>query len=408
MEVNREIPVLKPGLQIAKPGDPQPELDDPTRKLYEETLPSVVQIRTNSGTGSGWFMDKEGRIGTAAHVVMGSSEHYAITADGTRYKLEIEKMDDLNDTAIMKPVQFKEGSRPTLELRPASELKPDDKVFGMGHPQGLRPAYISPGYHRLQQSQFEMMKGLAEGVEEQVNAKVSTLTPKEKPLVEGFLNRDITNARIHIRPGDSGGPLLDENKKVVGINDMITSFENGYFIPSEKVNALYNDPGKFNFKYNWVASPLAQEYKHAWKSDPVLAIAETAGVGTAGVFGNAVLNKLPRVGGSGIGAVGGMLLYNDANKLLNSTDTRDQVKFGIASLGDLAAVGGAIASFVPRAQFAAKIAIGLGVAGRIGSEFVENRRVLSDISQKDGSFMPPLSPDIHKSLGLGTDKTRGK
>lgn len=396
-----EFPVLKPGIDIAKPGDPQPEVDDAAKKLYADSLPAVVQITTDKGFGSGWIMDKTGRIGSAAHVVLGSKEHFAVTADGSKYKLEIEKLDDLNDTVIMKPVKWKEGSRPHLDLAPSSALKADDMVYGMGHPGGLRPAYLSPGYHRLAQSQLDMMKGLSEEVEGAIQQKLAQLTPKERPDLEKFVSRDILNSRIHIRPGDSGGPLLNTEGKVVGINDMITSYEMGYFVPSEKIQALNNDEGKFNFKYSWVAGNLAQDYKREWSSNPALATAKTLGVGAAGLIGNAVLNSRPYTGGLGAAGVGAVMFVNDAGNLLDSTDGRDQMKYGLATAGDLAATAGAIATMIPKVRLAGKIALGLGVTGRLGSEFVPNKRVLTDISRKDGSPLPPVSPDIEKSLGLG-------
>ena len=397
-----DFPVLKPGIDIAKPGEPQPEVDDAAKKLYADTLPSVVQITTDKGFGSGWIMDKTGRIGSAAHVVLGSKEHFAVTADGSKYKLEIEKLDDLNDTVIMKPVKWKEGSRPELDLAPSTALKADDLVYGMGHPGGLRPAYLSPGYHRETQTQLNMMKNLSEEVEGVINKKLQQLTPAEKPDLEKFVNRDILNARIHIRPGDSGGPLLNTEGKVIGINNMITSFEMGYFVPSEKVQALNDSEGKFNFKYNWVAGGLAQQYKHDWMNNKPLAVAETLGVGAAGLIGNSVLNRMPYTGALGAAGVSAVMLTSDASKLLDSTDGRDQLKYGMATAGDLAALGGAIATMVPKARLVGKIALGLGVTGKIGSEFVPNRRVLTDIQRKDGSPIPPVSPDIEKSLGLGS------
>lgn len=399
-----DIPVLKPGIDIAKPGDPQPEVDEHARKLYMDTLPSVVQIKTDKGFGSGWITDSSGRIGSAAHVVLGSREHFAITADGTKYKLEIEKLDDLNDTVILKPVKWKENSRPHLDLAPSKELKEDETITAMGHPGGLRPAYLSPGYFRKAETQLGMMKGLNEDAADTLTEKMKSLTPKEKPDVEKMINRDILNARIHIRPGDSGGPLLNDQGKVIGINDMITSFEMGYFVPSEKIAALQKDEGKFNFKYDWVANPIAQQYKSDWQFSPGKATAETLGIGTAAVVGNAVLNRFQTTGAIGIAGLGAMGLMSDGAELLNANDGRDQLKYGIASLGDLTAAAGAVATLVPRTRLLGRIAIGVGLAERAGAEFVPNRRVLTDISRKDGSLLPPISPDIEKSLGLGSLK----
>ena len=123
-----DIPVLKPGVDIAIPGKPQPQIDEAAQKLYEDSLPKTVQITTDRGAGSGFFMDKDGNIGTAAHVILGTREQFATTSDGTKYKLQIEKLDDINDTAIMKPIGLAPGSRPFAEMGSSKDLKVDQDI----------------------------------------------------------------------------------------------------------------------------------------------------------------------------------------------------------------------------------------------------------------------------------------
>ncbi|MBX9685637.1 MAG: trypsin-like peptidase domain-containing protein, partial [Candidatus Obscuribacterales bacterium] len=261
-----EIPVLKLGMDIADPNEPQPQIDDLTRKLYEDCLPKTVQITTDKGLGSGFFMDKDGRIGTAAHVILGSREQFAVASDGTRWKLQIEKIDDVNDAAILKAVAFKSGSRPVAEIGKSSDLKPDQPIFPIGHPGGLRPAYISPGYFRKSTTEQELFESQDPQAKDAIKDALTNLTPRELPDVQAALSRDLLHGAVHIRPGDSGGPMFDANGRVLGINDMITLPKDGsnipsdgFFVPAEKIKALYDSQdSKFDFTYNRLAAPWAQ------------------------------------------------------------------------------------------------------------------------------------------------------
>ncbi len=397
-----DIPVLKPGIELVKPTGPQPEADEATCKLYADSLPKTVQITTNKGRGSGFFMDKDGSIGTAAHVILGSSEQFAITSDGTKYKLRIEKVDDINDLAILRPESFKPGSRPYAELGSTKDLKPDDSIFPMGHPLGLRPAYISPGYFRHTLTQQELIESIVPDSKDTIKAGVESLTPKERPDMQAALARELLNGKVHIRPGDSGGPTYDAAGRVIGINDMITGnkLDAGYLVPVEKMRDLYNSDGKFQFTYNRIAEPWAQEYKHAWQSKPLDAAASTLVAGGVGYLGFKALSRYPRTLGLGAAGYEGFRLVNDVSELLDSTDRRDVLKYGISSAADLSGTVGALAMMSSRYRVGGAVGLAVGIGGRMAADFLPSRLVLTDIQRKDGSILPPFDPQIEKTLGL--------
>lgn len=402
MESSRDqIPVLKPGEKFAEPNEPQPEIDPQTTKLYLDSLPKTVQIRADNSTGSGFFMDKDGKIGTAAHVVLGTREQFAITSDGTKYKLEIEKLDDINDIAILKPLGYKPGSYPVAEMGESSTLNKGTGIFPMGHPQGRRPAYISPGEFTAGTKNSDLLLSFHEMTKEELAERIEeTTTPKETPFMESALGRDLLNGKVHIRPGDSGGPSFDANGKVIGINDMITSFENGYFVPVEKIRALYNQKdGDFNITYHRSAAPWAESYQNMWQQKPVLAATETSLYAGAAFVGNRVMGAAPRLSGVGIGLGEGYMLYSDANKLLSSTDGRDQLKYSLASAADVSGLIGS-AALLGRYRLGGAIGVGIGVLGRIASDFIPTRMVLTDIERKSNPGMPPFNHEIEKNLGL--------
>jgi len=402
MDKSREqIPVLKPGEKFAEPNEPQPELEPSAVKLYLDSLPKTVQIRADNGSGSGFFMDKDGRIGTAAHVILGSREQFAITSDGTKYKLQIEKIDDLNDIAIMKPLGYKSGSYPVAEMGDSSVLKKGTEIFPMGHPQGRRPAYISPGEFGAEMKNSQLLLDFHQLTQEELEERIGdAITPKETPFMKSALERDLLNGVVHIRPGDSGGPAFDANGKVIGINDMITSFKNGYFVPVEKIRALYDQKNSdFEITYHRSPAVWAESYQNQWTQKPIAALTETATFAGAGYFGSRLIASSPRMGSLGVGLGEGMMLYNDANQLMRSTDGRDQLKYTLASAADATGLLGS-AALLTRMRTGGAIGIGVGILGRIAVDFIPTRMVMTDLVRKSDPTMPPFTHDIEKNLGL--------
>ncbi len=402
MENSRDqIPVLKPGEKFAEPNEPQSELEPSVRKLYLDSLPKTVQIRADNATGSGFFMDKDGRIGTAAHVILGSREQFAITSDGTKYKLQIEKIDDLNDIAIMKPLGYKSGSYPVAEMGDSTSIKKGTEFFPMGHPQGRRPAYISPGEFGSEMKNSQLLLDFHQMTQEELDERIGeAITPKETPFMKSALERDLLNGVVHIRPGDSGGPAFDANGKVIGINDMITSFENGYFVPVEKIRALYEQKNTdFEISYHRSPTAWAESYQNQWTQKPIAAATETATFAGAAYLGSRVIGASPRMGSLAVGLGEGMMLYSDAGQLMRSTDGRDQLKYTLASAADASGLLGS-AAFLTRMRTGGAIGIGVGILGRIAADFIPTRMVMTDLVRKSDPTMPPFTQDIEKNLGL--------
>ncbi|MGL1260171.1 hypothetical protein ACSTKG_00300, partial [Vibrio parahaemolyticus] len=77
---------LKPGLEPQASEKAQPEVDAVTKKLYEDIAPSIVKIKVDDGSGSGFAIDKDGDIATDAHVVLGNRHFTVITNDGKEHK----------------------------------------------------------------------------------------------------------------------------------------------------------------------------------------------------------------------------------------------------------------------------------------------------------------------------------
>lgn len=378
------------------PSGTQPAADAAALKLYEDATPAVVQIDTNRGRGTGFFVDKDGTIVTAAHVVLGTNEHFAVTKDGTRYRLQIEKIDDINDLAVMRPLNMP-ANRPFLALAPDSNLKAKQELFALGHPEGLRPAYISPGTYRAPSTTLNLLAKIAPADVGNLGKRLHTYTPKELVDLKDSLERPLVNSDLHIRHGNSGGPLVDANQKVVGVSDMInpSNPSESYFVPVEKIHDLMDPRNKkFSFTYSRMPEQWTQNYLSNWQARPGLAMFQTSMVGACGYAGFEALRRAPLVAGTGFGAYGVVSFGQDFSDLLNASDPMDRWKYGLSSAADLTVSAGALAMMFPKTRPYGIAAIGLGVAGRTSTDFIRNRLVLTDTSRTNGETRAPYDLDF--------------
>jgi hypothetical protein len=392
-----KIPVLAPGVEIADPSQEQPAADEAARRLYEDTSPAVVQILTNKARGTGFFFNEEGSIITAAHVVQGSNEHWALTKDGTRYKLVIEKMDDINDIAVMRPVGLPKGSRPFLQLAADSKLKLDQPLYAVGHPHGLRPAYLSPGNYKATSTTLDLVAKISPRALKNLSTAIKDWTPNELNDVDASLKRPLLRSHLHILHGNSGGPLIDEQYRAVGISDMINPRfpTESYYVPVEKIHDLLKPGnGKFTFTYERQPEQWARHYTSHWSNMPSLAVAETGIAGIAGYGAYRALSRQPIIAGAAAGTFGVSMFASDFSSLLQSTDSADKWKYALATASDAVTTAGAVATFFPKTRPIGMAAIGLGVIGRAGTDFLKTRLVLSDYNRKNGEPRGPFDAPI--------------
>lgn len=148
--------------------------------------------------GTGFFIDDNGYILTCSHVVEDAiSVSIIIPSIGKdKFKAEIISLCPKDDLALLKAVNYKNTHY--LELGDSDKIKPKDSVTVVGYPLG--------------QDRLKYTSGIVSGLQDSL---IQTDAP--------------------INAGNSGGPLLDENNKVVGVNSSkIASFiaDNiGYCIP---------------------------------------------------------------------------------------------------------------------------------------------------------------------------------
>lgn len=160
------------------------------KEVAAKVLPSIVVIRfagregAEQGLGTGFIIDSGGLIATNLHVI-GEARRITVTrADGSSLPVTaIHASDRGLDLAIL---QVEGKDLPALALAEGDEAPPGEPVVVMGNPQGLKHSVVS---------------GVVSAARE----------------IEG---RNFLQLAIPVEPGNSGGPVLDMQGRVLGVVSM--------------------------------------------------------------------------------------------------------------------------------------------------------------------------------------------
>jgi len=178
--------------------------------VVEKAKRSLVQVRNGRrGAGAGTIWHPDGLIVTNSHVA--SDNHLRIVLhDGTAFPARILASDPERDLAAL---MVEATGLPTIEVGNSRELKPGQLVLAIGHPWGILGA-------------------VGTGVVIGVGSDLPGL-PQHR--------RDWVVASLRLRPGHSGGPLLDVQGRLVGINTMITGPSRGLAVPVDAAKAFLRE-----------------------------------------------------------------------------------------------------------------------------------------------------------------------
>lgn len=162
--------------------------EEPVADVAAALLPSMVQIDTAFGLGSGFFYES-GLILTAAHVVEGTDQVTVRFADGQLDEGTVLGSNVANDIAV---VQVDRTDVPPAPLALDEDLRVGQLAIAIGSPWGLEQTVTS---------------GIVSAVDRPVRSQGGA-----QVLVQ-------TDASIN--PGNSGGALADREGRVIGVNIQI-------------------------------------------------------------------------------------------------------------------------------------------------------------------------------------------
>ncbi|WP_436527258.1 S1C family serine protease [Actinoplanes sp. HUAS TT8] len=165
-------------------------------EIYQTLLPSVVLIQTTghdakkaveSATGTGVIANADGTVMTANHVVDGAETIKLTYADGTTSPAKVATANAAQDIATLTPAKLPETLVPAVL---GGGVQVGDTVVAIGNPLGLVDSTSS---------------GVVSGLDRE-------LTREARDDIAGLIQFDAA-----VNPGNSGGPLVNDQGQVVGI-----------------------------------------------------------------------------------------------------------------------------------------------------------------------------------------------
>lgn len=154
--------------------------------IIETVIPSVVSIGTDVSQGSGFLISKEGYIVTNYHVLEGARYAKVLRYESNEWILaEPIGYDPVLDIAVIK---ISGSNLDYLEFDNSDDIKVGEKTIALGNPLGLS---------------FSVTEGI-----------VSALNRAGPNDLKAYIQIDTP-----LNPGNSGGPLINKQGKVIGINN---------------------------------------------------------------------------------------------------------------------------------------------------------------------------------------------
>src|SRR6266540_4058421 len=178
--------------------------------IYRRAHKGVVEITVGSqfgqqSQGSGFVYDASGDIVTNQHVAAGASTISVRFSNGASYDARLVGSDASTDLAVIK-VDAPRSVVSPLTLGDSGGLSVGDSVVAIGSPFGL---------------------------EETVTSGIVSALHRQMSSPNGFAINDSIQTDAAINHGNSGGPLLNTQGRVVGGNEGV-----GFAIPSNTVRSV--------------------------------------------------------------------------------------------------------------------------------------------------------------------------
>jgi S1-C subfamily serine protease len=178
--------------------------------IYHSIAPSVVHIRNvfsrdsgknkeqkNEGMGSGFIISSDGYIISNHHVAESAKELFVTLDDGTVLNAELKGSDASTDIAVLK---IDGRSFKALSFANSDQLRPGQIAIAIGNPYGLQQT---------------------------ITAGIVSAVGRSLRAGNGRLIDDVIQTDAALNPGNSGGPLLNSEGFVIGVNTAIISAAQG-------------------------------------------------------------------------------------------------------------------------------------------------------------------------------------
>ena len=164
----------------------------------DQTVRILARVGAEEGSGSGWVLDAEqGLVVTNFHVVNGGQD-FAVAVDGADRTAEVVGAAPCDDLAVLKLTET-DGLR-DLPLAKSGSIEQGEPVVALGFAAGA-------------------------GEADRLTSTTGVVSVPSQPLTAPSPDtpdfRDVLQTDAAINPGNSGGPLVDANRRLVGVNTAV-------------------------------------------------------------------------------------------------------------------------------------------------------------------------------------------
>jgi len=163
------------------------------RRQPPRAQPQPEERTVPRGVGSGFFISDDGYVLTNTHVISDATDIYVTLTDGREFKAKVIGSDERTDVALIKV----EGK--------------DFTPMPVGNPKALK------------KGQWVLAIGSPFGLDSTVTAGIVSAIGRDTGEYLPFIQTDVA-----VNPGNSGGPLINLQGEVVGINSQIISRSGGF------------------------------------------------------------------------------------------------------------------------------------------------------------------------------------
>ncbi|HEY1997903.1 DegQ family serine endoprotease [Paraburkholderia sp.] len=158
-----------------------------------QDTPDNSDSEQSSGVGSGFILSSDGYVMTNAHVVDDADNIYVTLTDKREFKAKLIGVDDRTDVAVVK---ISAANLPAVTIGDSNKVRVGEWVVAIGSPFGL---------------------------ENTVTAGIVSAKGRDTGDYLPFIQTDVA-----VNPGNSGGPLINMQGEVIGINSQIYSRTGGF------------------------------------------------------------------------------------------------------------------------------------------------------------------------------------
>ena len=270
--------------------------DAKVSRIFEEVSPAVVEIEAIRRLGnlqldvpfwgSGFLVDGDGHVVTNYHVVSGGEEFIVRLSDGREVPAERLGVSQADDLAVLRVDPSQIADVTPLTLADSSKVTPGQLAIAVGSP-------------------FREFNSIGVGVVSGIDRGHRSVLHRPIP--------DMIQTDVPLNPGNSGGPLLNSDGDVIGINTSIRvesgsarvdEFRVGFAVPSNTARSLLPQlMDSVDLRRPWIGIQGAPVPRQIMETRGL-----PSGIYVTGVFADsparrAGLKAFPRFGSSGGGDV---------------------------------------------------------------------------------------------------------